>query len=34
MEDLAPLSARSVMLSLLLGSHPDRMSAAELVRAG
>jgi len=33
-EDLAPLSARSVMLSLLLGSHPDRMSAAELVRAG
>lgn len=34
MPDLAPLSARSVMLSLLLGSHPDRMSAAELVRAG
>ncbi|MBM7517853.1 PaaX family transcriptional regulator C-terminal domain-containing protein [Nocardioides nitrophenolicus] len=34
MPDVAPLSARSVMLSLLLGSHPDRMSAAELVRAG
>lgn len=34
MEDLAPLSARSVVLSLLLGSHPDRRSAAELVRAG
>ncbi len=33
MPDIAPLSARSVMLSLLLGSHPDRMSAAELVRA-
>lgn len=32
--DLAPLPARSVVLSLLLGSHPDRMSAAELVRAG
>lgn len=31
---LAPLPARSVMLSLLLGSHPDRMSAADLVRAG
>ena len=34
MPDVAPLSARSVMLSLLLGSHPDRMTAAELVRAG
>ncbi|WP_408897277.1 PaaX family transcriptional regulator C-terminal domain-containing protein [Nocardioides sp. R1-1] len=34
MDDLPLLSARSVMLSLLLGSHPDRMSAAELVRAG
>ena len=34
MLDIAPLSARSVMLSLLLGSHPDRMSAAELVQAG
>lgn len=33
-DDLAPLPARSVMLSLLLGSHPDRMSAADLVRAG
>lgn len=32
--DVAPLPARSVVLSLLLGSHPDRMSAAELVRAG
>ncbi len=32
--DLAPLPARSVVLSLLLGSHPDRMSAADLVRAG
>lgn len=29
-----PLSARSVMLSLLLGSHPDRLSAAQLVAAG
>ena len=28
------LSARSVALSLLLGSHPDRMSAARLVAAG
>lgn len=32
--DLTPLAARSVALSLLLGSHPDRMSAAALVRAG
>lgn len=32
--DLAPLPARSVVLSLLLGSHPDRMSPAELTRAG
>lgn len=32
--DLAPLPARSVVLSLLLGSHPDRMSSADLVRAG
>lgn len=31
---LAPLPARSVVLSLLLGSHPDRMSTADLVRAG
>ena len=34
MEEIPALSARSVVLSLLLGSHPDRMSAAELVRAG
>lgn len=32
--DLTPLPARSVVLSLLLGSHPNRMSAAALVRAG
>lgn len=32
--DLRPLPARSVVLSLLLGSHPDRMSPAELTRAG
>jgi phenylacetic acid degradation operon negative regulatory protein len=32
--DLKPLSARSVVLSLLLGSHPDRMSPAEITRAG
>jgi phenylacetic acid degradation operon negative regulatory protein len=31
---LPHLSARSVLLSLLLGSHPDRMSPAALVRAG
>ena len=29
-----PLTARSVALSLLLGSHPDRMSPAALIRAG
>ncbi|KRF17233.1 PaaX domain-containing protein, C- domain protein [Nocardioides sp. Soil797] len=29
-----PLSARSVVLSLLLGSHPDRLSSAQLTRAG
>lgn len=29
-----PLPARSVVLSLLLGSHPDRMSPAQLTRAG
>lgn len=33
-DDLRPLAARSVVLSLLLGSHPDRWSAAELTRAG
>jgi phenylacetic acid degradation operon negative regulatory protein len=32
--DLRPLPARSVVLSLLLGSHPDRMSPRELTRAG
>jgi phenylacetic acid degradation operon negative regulatory protein len=32
--ELKPLSARSVVLSLLLGSHPDRMSPAMLTRAG
>ena len=31
---IAPLPARSVVLSLLLGRHPDRMSPAELARAG
>ncbi|GAA3819428.1 PaaX family transcriptional regulator C-terminal domain-containing protein [Nocardioides panacisoli] len=31
---IAPLSARSVVLSLLLGRHPDRMSPAELATAG
>ncbi|HWJ80802.1 MAG TPA: PaaX family transcriptional regulator C-terminal domain-containing protein [Nocardioides sp.] len=34
MTDLTPLPARSVVLSLLLGRHPDRMSPAELARAG
>lgn len=32
--DPRPLPARSVVLSLLLGSHPDRMSPAQLTRAG
>lgn len=32
--ELKPLPARSVVLSLLLGSHPDRLSPAELTRAG
>ena len=31
---LQPLSARSVVLSLLLGAHPAELSAASLVRAG
>lgn len=31
---LKPLPARSVVLSLLLGSHPDRMSPARVTRAG
>lgn len=33
-EEIKPLPARSVVLSLLLGSHPDRMSPAALTRAG
>jgi phenylacetic acid degradation operon negative regulatory protein len=32
--ELKPLPARSVVLSLLLGSHPDRMSPAQLTRVG
>lgn len=32
--DLAPLSARSVALSLLLGSHPDQLTPSQLIRAG
>lgn len=32
--DLKPLPARSVVLSLLLGSHPDRMSPAQVTAAG
>lgn len=31
---IAPLSARSVVLSLLLGAHPDRMRTAEIIHAG
>lgn len=31
---LTPLPARSVVLSLLLGSHPDRMSPAQLTGTG
>jgi len=31
---LRPLSARSVVLSLLLGAHPAELSAAALVHAG
>ena len=31
---LRPLSARSVVLSLMLGAHPAELSAAALVRAG
>lgn len=34
MPEPKPLPARSVVLSLLLGSHPDRMSPAQLIRAG
>jgi phenylacetic acid degradation operon negative regulatory protein len=32
--ELKPLPARSVVLSMLLGSHPDRMSPAQLTRVG
>lgn len=32
--ELKPLQARSVVLSLLLGAHPDRLSPAQLVAAG
>jgi len=32
--ELRPLSARSVVLSLMLGAHPAELSAAALVRAG
>lgn len=32
--DLQPLTARSVVLSLLLGAHPARLSPAQLTRAG
>jgi phenylacetic acid degradation operon negative regulatory protein len=32
--DIAPLPARSVALSLLLGSHPDRRTPRELTRMG
>lgn len=32
--EITPLPARSVVLSLMLGRHPDRMSPAELARAG
>ncbi|MGN6162331.1 MAG: PaaX family transcriptional regulator C-terminal domain-containing protein [Marmoricola sp.] len=30
---LAPLPARSVVLSLMLGAHPDRMTTADIIRA-
>jgi phenylacetic acid degradation operon negative regulatory protein len=33
-DDLKPLPARSVVLSLLLGSHPDRMTPAQVTSAG
>lgn len=33
-EDLRPLTARSVVLSTLLGAHPPRLPARGLVRAG
>lgn len=31
---LAPLPARSVVLSLMLGAHPDRMRTADIITAG
>ncbi|CAB4717548.1 unannotated protein [freshwater metagenome] len=34
MPDVRPLSARSVILSLMLGAHPRGMAAHELTRAG
>lgn len=34
MVDIPPLSARSVVLSVLLGAHPARLGAAQLVAAG
>jgi phenylacetic acid degradation operon negative regulatory protein len=33
-DDLAPLSARSAILSLMLGAHPAPLTAADLARAG
>ncbi|GGR46498.1 phenylacetic acid degradation operon negative regulatory protein [Nocardioides luteus] len=34
LDDLAPLSARSAILSLLLGAHPSPLTPADLARAG
>ena len=33
-DDLAPLSARSAVLSLMLGAHPAPLTSADLTRAG
>lgn len=33
-DELAPLSARSALLSLMLGAHPDPLTPADLARAG
>lgn len=33
-DDFAPLSARSAILSLMLGAHPNPLTSAELARAG
>ena len=33
-DELAPLSARSVVLSLMLGAHPTPLTSADLARAG